>query len=320
MRLFFNRTFFFYAEYNLRLFLYLLFDNADIYLANDTDTLVANYLAARIRKKPLIFDAHEMFPEVPEVVDRKFVRWFWTKIENWIFPKLTNSYTVCHSIAAVYNTRYAIDMQVVRNIPFSGLPAVPLRPPIDPKGKKVILYQGAVNQGRGIEQVIKAMPLLDDFVFYVVGDGDLLHELKAEVNRLNLDDRVIFTGRVPMEDLPSYTQCASVGVNLLENSGLNYYYALPNRIFDFIRHNIPILASDFPEIRKIITHYNVGMLVENTDPMSLATAIRRLSEWKKSDAAFSIANADLTWEKESAVLLRVVDQAKNQLLRQFLAW
>jgi glycosyltransferase involved in cell wall biosynthesis len=310
MCLFFNRSFFFYAEYNIRLFFYLLFDKTDLYLSNDTDTLVANYLASRIRRKPLVFDAHEMFPEVPEVVDRKHVQLFWTKIEDWIFPKLNHSYTVCQSIATIYNNKYGIDMQVVRNLPFSEQ-AVATQPPLDSRGKKILLYQGAVNLGRGIEWVIDAMPYLNDFMFYVIGDGDVIEELKAKVTNLHLNDKVIFTGRVPFEELPAYTECADIGINLLENRGLNYFYSLPNRIFDYIRKNIPVLASDFPEIRKIVAHYKVGTLVSNTEPLFLANAIKELAAQGINEAGFSAANAELTWEKESETLLRVIEQAKE---------
>jgi glycosyltransferase involved in cell wall biosynthesis len=311
MRLFFNRSFFFYAEYNIRLFFYLLFDKTDLYLSNDTDTLIANYLASRIRRKPLVFDAHEMFPEVPEVVSRKFVRLFWTKVEDCIFPKLKYSYTVCQSIATVYNSKYHLNMQVIRNIPFAGQPVVS-QPLLDAKGKKVLLYQGAVNLGRGIEWIIDAMPYLNDFIFYVVGDGDITDKLKEKVNNLNLNDRVIFTGRVPFEKLPAYTGCADIGVNLLENRGLNYYYSLPNRIFDYIRNNVPVLANDFPEVRKIVAHYNIGTLVDNTDPLFLANAIRQLIARGKNDAGFSAANAELTWENESKTLLQIIEQAGKQ--------
>jgi glycosyltransferase involved in cell wall biosynthesis len=307
MRLFFNRSFLFYAEYNIRLFFYLLFDKTDGYLSNDTDTLPANYLAAKIRRKPLIFDAHEMFPEVPEVVNRKFVKSFWTKVEDWLFPHLKNTYTVCQSIADVYNAKYKINMQVIRNIPFAQQNPSS-QPAIDSKGKKVLLYQGAVNVGRGIEWIINTMPYLDDFVFYVIGDGDKLAELKEQVNHLQLNEKVIFTGKIPFEELPAYTQCADIGINLLENSGLNYYYSLPNRIFDYIRATIPVLASDFPEIRRIVAHYHIGTLVDNYDPHFLAETLNQMATQAKNHAGFSAANAELTWESESVTLLNMVQE------------
>jgi glycosyltransferase involved in cell wall biosynthesis len=311
MRLLFNRSFLFYAEYNIRLFLYLLFDNPDIYLSNDTDSLPANYFASRIRRKPLVFDAHEMFPEVPEVTGRKLVKLIWTKIEDWIFPRLKNAYTVCQSIADIYNKKYQINMQVVRNIPFAQQPSH-LHIPIDAKGKKTLLYQGAVNVGRGIEWIIDSMPYLDDFIFYVVGDGDILEELKERVKNANLGDKVIFTGRVPFEELPAYTRCADIGINLLENKGLNYYYSLPNRIFDYMRATVPVLASDFPEIRRIVAHYGIGTLVDRYEPRFLAETIQQMSVQEKNIAGFAAANAELTWENESILLLKIIREVETR--------
>jgi glycosyltransferase involved in cell wall biosynthesis len=312
MSLLFYRTPFFYAEYNLSLFFYLLFDKTDIFLSVDTDTLLANYLASVIRKKPLVFDAHELFPEVPEVIDRKWVKKVWTKIEDFIFPHLKNAYTVCDSIAKYYNEKYEIDMQVVRNIPLKKTAPVRLSSkasPIDTQGKKVILYQGAINRGRGIEWMIDTMPYLDNFVFYVIGDGDLLKDLKEKVKKKHLTDKVIFTGRIPFEKLPDYTERADIGINLLENWGLSYYYSLPNRIFDYIREGIPILASDFPEIHKIITQYNIGMLTNNFDPQHLASIVKRMALRGKNRTAFATANAELCWENEAPVLLRLMKEA-----------
>ena len=312
MSLLFNQKLFFYAEYNIRLFFYLLFHKTDIYLSNDTDTLLANYLASVIRRKPLVFDAHEIFPEAPEITDRKQVKKVWTTIEDLLFPHLKNSYTVCDSIAEYYNEKYKINMRVVRNIPPKRITPLCLSSqtsPIDSKEKKVILYQGAVNRGRGIEWIIETMPLLDDFIFYVIGDGDKLKELKEKVIKMNLTDKVIFTGLIPFEKLSEYTVQADIGINLLENWGLSYYYSLPNRIFDYIRENIPVISTNFPEINKIITRYNVGTLIDNYDPHFLASTIKQMSLKEKNLSDFATANTELCWENESQVLLEVMKDA-----------
>ena len=76
MSLLFNKGFLFYAEYNFRLFFLLLFSKKDILLSNDADTLLANFLASKLQNKKLVFDSHELFSEVPELVEKPFVKSF----------------------------------------------------------------------------------------------------------------------------------------------------------------------------------------------------------------------------------------------------
>ncbi len=306
MRLFFNKSALFYAEYNFRLFFFLLFKSVDIYLSNDTDTLLANYLCSIIRRKHLVFDAHEMFPETPELVNRKFVKSVWQKIEDIIFPKLKYCYTVCDSIADIYNKRYNIRMKVVRNIPLETKNDVQTTK-IDVQDKYILLYQGAINVGRGIEWMIQAMPLLDDFIFYIAGDGDVKKEMVQLTEDMAVTDRVKFLGRIPFEQLHSYTICADIGISLLKNQGLNYYYSLPNRIFDFIRAEVPILATDFPEIKRIIEHYDIGYTVDNYDPTHIAQVLKQMIKEKKYKEGLKKANKELTWENESKVFLQIFD-------------
>jgi glycosyltransferase involved in cell wall biosynthesis len=307
MRLIFNRKAVFYAEYNLRLFFYLLFSRADIFLSNDTDSLPANYCASVLRRKALVFDAHEMFPEVPELVGRPLVKAVWRKIEDRIFPHLKHCYTVCASIADVYNERYGIGMQVVRNIPLAADPSLPVAVSPRPisEDRHILLYQGAVNVGRGIEWVIDAMPCLDNCILYVVGDGDVMHEIQDRTRRLGLEDRIRFIGRIPFEKLAFYTSQAAIGLVLLENRGLNYYYALPNRIFDFMRAHVPVLVTDFPEIRRIVAIYNTGVLIDHYEPEYLAGVIREMLAAPVNHSDFENAERDLSWEQESKVILEI---------------
>lgn len=306
MRLFFNKTGLFYAEYNLRLFFFLLFVKADIFLSNDTDTLPANYLASKLRKKALVFDAHEMFPEVPELSHRPFVRSCWEKIEDWIIPHLKNCYTVCESIATIYNERYGINMRVVRNIPWASSDATH-HIVLHQDGKKVLLYQGAVNTGRGVEWMIEAMPYLEDCLFYIAGKGDLLPVVQQKIHEMKLEDRVILLGQIPLENLSSYTQAADIGISLLANQGLNYYYSLPNRIFDFIKAEVPVLATDFPEINKIVSEYQIGTLTQEHDPVHLATLIKKMLKEEVNTEGFKRAKRELTWENEEKILLKVIE-------------
>jgi len=305
MRLMFRRGFQFYAEYNLRLFFFLLFKPVDTLYANDTDTLAGSYLASRIRRKKLIFDAHELFPEVPELQHRPLVKRFWQRIEDRIIPHLKHSITVCESIAEYYRQRYGIHMQVVRNVPFSrnGIDNIALKVPA---GKKIILYQGALNTGRGLEWILNAMPLIDDAVLYIIGDGDIRQKLQQQTLALGITEKVIFHGKVAAEELHRYTASAHLGLCLLENRGLSYYYALPNRIFDYLHAGVPVLASPFPEIRKIVETYKTGILIDKHDPVSLADSINNLLKNTYPTEHFKTIASEFCWEKEEAVLLKLI--------------
>ena len=373
MRLLFRRKAVFYAEYNIRLLLRLLFMRADAFYANDTDTLLANWVASRLRAKPIFFDAHEMFPEVPELVGRPRVKRFWTRIEDRILPKLSRrgaaAVTVCQSIADIYAERYGLRMGVVRNVPWKrrtektengerrtendrrdrmgatdvierrmeidrrdrmgATDVIERRTENDRRERFVLLYQGAVNIGRGIEWVMDAMPLLPECQFAIAGTGDVYDELKTRKERKGLDN-VVFLGRLEPEALHAVTATASLGISLLENRGLNYYYSLPNRIADFVQAGVPVLATDFPEIRRVVEGYGIGTLVppqpfdaaencsEPPSPELLAQTIREtLAYWESMPAEeraarFRRAADELSFEKDKKVLLSAVETIFEQ--------
>lgn len=304
LKLLFNHSAFFYAEYNIRLFLFLLFSKADIFLSNDTDTLVANFMAANIRRKKLLFDAHELFPEVPELINRPAIKGFWKMIENIIFPHLKHCYTVCESIAQYYSKKYNIDMKVVRNVPNYRFET--RQHPIDSTAEKIILYQGAINKGRGLEWVLEAMPYVNNAKLVIIGDGDMLTKLKQQSNQLGLGNKVEFLGKFSVQKLHEYTPKASLGLGLAENLGLSYYYSLPNRVFDFIQAGVPILSTRFPEIANVVERYKTGMLIDHYEPEFLAGVINQLLENQYPTAHFETVAKELCWENEEKVLLEIL--------------
>lgn len=307
MKLFFKRSALFYAEYNIRLFFKLLFLKADIFLSNDTDTLMANYYASKIRRKKLVFDAHELFPEVPELAHRPKVKRVWQRIENRIFPHLKYSYTVCQSIADYYNSKYGVNMQVIRNMPYyrkSRNYKLKERFP----DKKIILYQGALNVGRGLEWVIDAMPYIDNAVMVIIGDGDITDQLKEQVKRMNLEEKVFFLGRIEGKRLYEYTSSADIGLCLLEELGLNYYYSLPNRIFDYLHAGVPVLATDFPEIAAIVRKNKTGVLINHYEPKYLASVIQDMLNNPIDTSDFDNLAKQYCWENEKESLIHTFDK------------
>jgi glycosyltransferase involved in cell wall biosynthesis len=297
----------FYLEFNLRLFFYLLFHSSHSVLSIDLDTLPGCRLGTWINRRRLVFDSHEYFPEVPEVTCRPLIKKIWLMAEKLFIPSVDAAYTVCQSIADIYTHKYGKPFRVMRNLP-AATRLEKVTPAITDWRFKIV-YQGAVNNGRGILETLDAMQHLDDVLLIIVGDGDEMELVRLKVATMNLQDRVILTGKIPFSQLPAYTCSANAGLCLLENKGLNYYYSLPNRIFDFALAGVPIIASNFPEINAVVGKYNTGVLVDDLQPASIVAAIRQL----KDDPTFCnvlSANAvdiskTLTWENEEAVLREI---------------
>ena len=311
MRLFFRRSVLFYAEYNLRLFFLLLFSRAYGFLSNDLDTLPANFLAARLRGKKLYYDSHEYFTEVPELLHRPGIKKVWETLEKLMLPSLTHTYTVSQAVADAYVEKYHIRMQVIRNFPRKAM--VSRESGIDLKegGKRILLYQGVVNVDRGLEEAVEAMKYVPDTIFYIAGRGDIDHALREQVRTSGLEDRVRFLGAIPFEQLPSVTAQADLGLSIEKMVGLNYTYALPNKLFDYIHAGVPVLVSPLPEIKKVLEQYWIGAFIESHDPRHIAEKINALlndSEGRsRMKAALKEAREVYCWEKEEEKLRQLFE-------------
>lgn len=271
----FNHNFLFYAEYNIRLFFYLILKKYDFILANDLDTLPACFFASKLTNTTLVYDSHELFSEGPELQGRTFVQRFWRKLEDFLLPKIKRSYTVSDSISEFYDKKYQNSMGVVRNLPNKNY-YLAIEEVTFPTQNKTILYQGVLNPGRGIKPMIKALKLINDVDLIIIGYGKVEEELKQFVFDENMTSRVHFLGRVPREKLFNYTKKATLGMVLEEPLGLSFQYSLPNKLFDYIHAGIPIIAGNLPEISKIINQYQVGVTVNDYEPNTIATAVLNL--------------------------------------------
>ncbi|NJK95046.1 MAG: glycosyltransferase family 4 protein [Bacteroidales bacterium] len=271
MKLLFKRKFLFYAEFNFRLFVFLLFHKADILVSNDLDTLPANYLASKVKRCKIVFDSHEYFSETPEVYKRKFVRAFWLLIEKRFIRNLNGYYTVSQSVANIYKKKYNIDFEVIRNVPLQ------IKNKISTYiSEPFIIYQGSVNVGRGLELIIKAMPLLRPLQLVIAGDGPEIGKLKDLTASLLLQDTVKFTGRLLPEELQEITYQAIAGISIEEPTGLSYISCLPNKLFDYIHAGIPVLVSNLPEMKALVTHYKIGLILEERSIEKMAENVKTL--------------------------------------------
>jgi glycosyltransferase involved in cell wall biosynthesis len=306
--LIFNSGFLFFAEYSFRLFFHLLFTRKDILLSNDLDTLLPNYLISKIQQKKIVFDSHELFPEVPELVNRPKIKKIWLFLEKGILPNLKNNYTVCKSIAHFYKKKYKTDFETIMNLP-TRKEVKKSTFSFETNNKKIILYQGAINVGRGLENLIETMNFLENHLLIIIGDGDIYKSLNKIVDVKNLHNKVIFLGKIAPQTLFKLTPLANLGISLEEDLGLNYRFALPNKIFDYIQAEVPILVSNLPEMSAIVKHYNVGEVVLNRTPKKMANQIKQLLE-KDFTQELKVAKEKLIWEKQEEKLLAIFNNLK----------
>ena len=320
MVLIFEKGPLFYAEFNLRLFFFLLAHKASLLISNDLDTLWPNYIVQKLRNIPLVYDSHEYFTGVPELESRPFVQKVWKTIERNILPSIKYMVTVNDSIAGLYHQQYGIRPLVVRNIPLTK--KVEAGPKLCRKDlglsdeQRIILLQGAgININRGAEEAVLAMQFTEGSTLLIIGEGDVIPALKSIVHDFNLHDKVCFLPRQPLERLAAYTLLADIGITLDKDTNINYRFSLPNKLFDYIQAGLPVLASPLPEIKKVIDRYNCGAMIENHEPKHIASCFNKMLSDKPflnkcRDNALKTA-AILNGEAEQLPLMKLFAQLKT---------
>jgi glycosyltransferase involved in cell wall biosynthesis len=261
----------FYLEYNFRLFFYLLFKNHDLICAIDLDTILPCLFVSKIKNIHRVYDAHELFCEMQEIVSRPFIYRMWKRIEKYAVPQFRFGYTVNNIIAEEFAKMYNSSYEVIRNIPV-------LKPLIIPEKKsKYILYQGAVNEGRSFDTLIPAMKDVNAKLL-IAGSGNYINKAKKRVTENGLENKVIFTGRLFPADLYNYSVNAWAGITLFENRGLSNYYSLANRFFDYIHAGLPQVCVNYPVYAEINKTHPVALLIDNLSSENIAKHLNQLVE------------------------------------------
>ncbi|WP_370899126.1 glycosyltransferase family 4 protein [Chryseobacterium gossypii] len=299
-----------YFEFNWKLYRQLCkkADRNTILHANDVDALLPNYLVSRKLNIPLVFDSHEIFSEMP-AIQGKMSQKLWRYLEKKVIPEIKLMITASEGYARWFQKKYGVSPVVVRNAPRR------LAPDIDfPENTpKVVLYQGAINPFRGIDKVILAMPYLENVLLKIAGDGPKKKEYEELVSREGLGDRVRFLGKLKPEDLRQVTLTADCGVSIEENGGDSYFYSLPNKVLDCIQARVPLILSGLPEMQNIKDRFNIGEIIEDHQPESIARAIHTvISKGRKGyREELEKAAGKFCWENEETKLLEVFDKASQ---------
>lgn len=312
--LLFSKKVFFYAEYNLRLFFFLLFKKSDVLHANDLDTLLPNYLVSKIKGIPLVYDSHEYFCYVPELIERPTVQKVWLVIEKTIFPKLKYVLTVNNSIARLYEQQYHVPIKVLKNVPYKSVyenRVIKSKKDLGlPEDKAIIILQGSgININRGAEEAVEAMQYIDNAILLIIGGGDVFSNLQKLVLKHQLQEKVILKNKMPFDELIHFTFNATIGLSIDKPGNPNYENSLPNKLFDYIHAGIPVLVSSLHEVKKVVLEYNIGCVIDNHEPQHIAEKLNYMlnsgmayQSWKENCKKAALENC---WENQEHVLKEI---------------
>lgn len=294
-----------YVHYWLNLFVFLLFRKVDILCAIDLDTILPVYYASVLRGKDRVYDAHEIFTDLKEVISRPAVHKMWLWIAAHTVHRFPVGYTIGESYAEDFKKRYGVNYGIVRN-------ATILKPVTIPEKKeRFILYQGAVNVGRCFEQLIPAMkhvhaPLI------ICGEGNFYQQAQELAKQHGVESKVIFKGYVPPAQLGEYTIQAYIGITLFEDTSLSNRLSLANRFFDYMHYGVPQLCIKYPEYERINEHYEIASLIADTSPENIAAALNQLLDNKdyytRLQANCLKAREKYCWQEETKTLLATYKQ------------
>ena len=316
--LFFTAGKLFYIEYNLRLLLFLFFHRFDAICSIDLDTSIPGILVSKIKSKPHLFDAHELFTHTPEVERRKSIQKIWESVQKFTFKHTNAVFTVGPAIAQYFEEKYNKPVAVVRNMPIKSGATNPNNTPLPAwqskidalQGQRFILYQGALNEARGLETMIHAMTEIPA-ILVLAGEGDLSQTLRNLTQSLNLEHKVIFLGMVPPNELPRLTKQAYIGYNVSQNAGLSYYLSLNNKFFDYTNALLPSLINPFPEYLALMKEFEVGLPTEPTLEDIVKQANQLFTDpllYDKIKSNCKLASEKWTWENETPTLINIFQQ------------
>jgi len=263
----------------------------------------------------LIYDAHEYFAGLGTFHNRPFTKAIWLWFEQRAISKLNTLITVSEPIADLYRKRYPAlkTVQVIRNVPSYHRAVKPVEQEYQFNySNPVILFHGYFMPHRGLENLLKAIALVDNITLLLVGEGVIESSLHKLVDELKLRKRVLFRPFIPGNLIIDFASQADIGATLLEPVSENHKFALPNKFFEYIMSGLPVLASNIPTMQDYVPRFNVGLTVNPENPREIADGIKemlthpgQLKKWKQSCLK---ASEHLCWEEESRKLFQIYER------------
>lgn len=303
---------------NMAWFLYQLTkraikENPDIYHAHDADGLLCAFWAALIRRKKLVYDSHELWSEVTLQPKWRWLRPIYRFIERVGMIKVIGIITVNGSLAKILQKKYHKKTLVLYNYPTFSHSNSSFNIKKKYESKKVIIYVGNLSYGRGLNQLVEVSQLLPkDFLIVFLGSGILKESLLKNIQIQNLRDKVLLIDPVAPKDIIATIKGADLGISLIENVSKSYYYSSPNKLFQYIAAEIPVLGSNFPEFKKVILSDKIGQVVDPDKTKIIAGKIiemvKPINQRKYRQNLKGLLAKKYNWDLEAEKLLQFYEK------------
>lgn len=276
VNLLFEKGFAFYLSLNLIFFIKAMISRSKILWSVDLDTLPALRIAAFFRSKKLIWDCHEIYPFMPELYQKPFKQKIWIAIEKIFVPGLKQVLTVTHGVSQYLRQEYQVDPTIIHNYPYFRPSEVAIEEKLN---SKTLLFQGALNEGRGLEVMILAVnKIKQEINLIIAGDGPLKSSMQALCTTLGLDLRIRFTGELNPDALKLLTDQSMIGISLLNKEHRNSWISLANKNLDYIMACVPCITVNFPEYAAINQRWPVAILLDETTVETVSDAVNNLMD------------------------------------------
>lgn len=295
----------FYLTYNWKALIWLLRLKPDIVYCCDPDTLPAGIVFSLIFwRKKLVYDSHEYFIHVPELIHAPFKRRIWKYIERIGSARANLRLTVAESLAKLLYQEYGSKFYTIKNVPEKNTSNIQKA-----EFNKILLYQGVLNEGRGLELIIRSMKSLPKWKLWIIGRGDLEIALRKLTAQMEIESQVKFIGFKPPNQLVEYTSRAGIGLNLLERKSKSYEYSLANKTFDYMIAGLPAIHMNFPEYKQINHSHDCFYILESLTEsrfLELVHSINR-KNWTIKHQNNIRASGLFHWKIESDRLMELFD-------------
>ncbi len=305
----------FYLRFAYILSRELLFTKADIIFAEDIYTLPFSVIFGKLKGAKIFYDSREVYGHLAGLVNKKKVQILLSRVEKIFIKYVYKVITTGELDSAYIKSEYPKHNPVtIRNLPYIPVITGPFdfRQYYKLDNKiKILLYQGVILHGRGLRLIFDVIGGIENCIIVIIGGGEYEGHYRNLAIEKKIEDRVYFFGKISQNELLNYTAGADIGLSVIENLSLSYYYALPNKMFEYIITGVPVLASNFPQLKTIIDKYNVGLYIDPEKIDDFKNTLQRMVNdddlrKKLSENCFE-AGKELNWEKEIKKLLMIIE-------------